>query len=205
MSEPSIQLTPWQSDKERAATQFEEAKGILEEMEDLPVETQEDLEFAAETLAEIKGKAKELKAMQDRVVKPMNAALAELRSWFKPALDTLDKCEKILKRKIDKAHEEAHARQRAALDAAAAASMEGDTEAAEVALEKAMEQELAPIKGLTMGHTWDYEITDFDAVPREYLLVDDKKVKAVIRAHKGNITIPGIKPVRKTSVASRSR
>lgn len=48
--------------------------------------------------------------------------------------------------------------------------------------------------GPIYGETWgDYEITDPKLIPREYLVVDDKKIRGVIRAMKGATTIPGIK------------
>lgn len=202
MAEKEIALTRWEGNKDHAKAAETEAQGVLEELDDLVIETQDDLEFAAEILADVKGNVRQLKDMQDRVVLPINTALKELRSWFKPALRALEKCESGLKSKIAKAHAEVHARQQEALQVAATASMQGDTEAASAAMEQASETDFEPVKGLSMRHTWDYDIIDFDKVPREYMLVDDSKVKAVIRAHKGDITIPGIQVKRNTSVAS---
>ncbi len=201
----SIALTPWASDKDQAANQQVEAEGILGEMDGIVIENQEDLEFAAETLAEIKGKVKALEKMKDRVVSPINVALTELRSWFSPALDTLGKCEKVLKRKIAKAHEDMHARQRASLQEAADASMAGDADTAAAAMEVATTHELEPIKGLSLRHTFDYKVTDIALVPLENLVVDDKRMRALIRAAKGKINIPGIEVIRKTGVSSSSR
>lgn len=204
MTETTIALTPWKSDKDKAEAELVEAKGLLEEMDGFTVKTQDDLEFIASALAEIKGTTKAVTEMRDRVVHPINDALKELRSWFMPVLYTLFQCEAAFKDMIAEAHRQIHEKQRQALQAAAAASMAGDATTASEAMEVATTHEFEPVKGLSMRHTWDYEIEDFELVPREYLLMDDKKTKAVIRAHKGNIIISGIKVVRRTSVASAS-
>ncbi len=205
MSNEAISLVPWEKDKDRAAAEESEAKDALKELPGLVIDTQEDLGFAAELLAEAKGKTKALEEMRDSVVKPMNTALKNLRSWFKPALDALGQYERGLKTKIAEAHAKKHARQQEALKAAAVASMAGDTETAAVAMEEATEQDFEPVKGLSMRHTWDCEVIDLDEVPREYMMMDVTKVKAVIRAHKGDVTIPGIRVIRNTSVASASK
>lgn len=205
MSEPVVSLARWKTDQEKADAEKVEALEAITELEGLVIETQDDLEFAADLLAEAKGKAKALKEMQDRVVAPINLALKELKSWFKPGLDALAKYEQGLKAKIAEAHRKKHEEQQKALKAAAAASMAGDTEAAAEAMEAAVVEDFEPVKGLSMSHTWDYEITDFEEIPREYLVTDDSKIKAVIRAHKGEISIPGIKVKRNTSVRSAAR
>lgn len=198
-------LTLSASDKSLAQQEAEDAEALLAEILDLPCETQEDLEFAAGALAEVKGKYNHLKEMLDKVVNPIELGLREVRSWFKPGLDFYTKCEKLLKHKIEEGHDRAFEKQREALQLAAAASMAGDTEAAATAMEEAEQFEVRPIPGLSIRNTWDYEIVDFKKLPDEYKLADDKKIRAVIRAHKGVVNIPGIKPVRKGSVSSKSK
>lgn len=48
--------------------------------------------------------------------------------------------------------------------------------------------------------TWGYEITDPEAIPREYLIPDASKIGAVVRASKGTITIPGVRAVKREGV-----
>jgi hypothetical protein len=50
--------------------------------------------------------------------------------------------------------------------------------------------------------SWEFELTDIDAVPRDYLILDEKKVRDAIRM--GIRTIPGIRIYEHTSTVFRS-
>lgn len=49
--------------------------------------------------------------------------------------------------------------------------------------------------------TWEFDLTDLSLVPREYLVLDEKKVKAAIKD--GVRTIPGLNIFEKSSVSVR--
>lgn len=56
--------------------------------------------------------------------------------------------------------------------------------------------------------TWSYEVTDIGEVPREFLTVDDKAVKAALYENKkavidGSFTIPGIRFVRNVGLSGK--
>lgn len=201
----TIDISRFSAVQSQAQERSQSIIDLLQEAKDLVVETQADIEFAAESLAEIKGDKERFKAVLDSAVEPAEQSINIIKSWFKPGLDTFEQIEKIFKEKIKVAYETSFQKQHEALKEAAEASIAGDEDTADEAMERANAFELQPIKGLSLRNTWDYEIEDFDAVPDEYKVVDDKKVMAVIRAHKGKINIPGIKPIRKTGVASGKR
>jgi hypothetical protein len=48
--------------------------------------------------------------------------------------------------------------------------------------------------------TWGFEIVNAGEIPREYMIPDESKIGAVIRASKGSIVIPGVRAVRRESV-----
>ena len=48
--------------------------------------------------------------------------------------------------------------------------------------------------------TWGFEIVNAGEIPREYMIPDETKIGAVIRASKGSIVIPGVRAVRRESV-----
>lgn len=193
------------TDRDAAQTQKAEAEDYLKELDGFTVDDQEDLELAAESLKEVKSRVKRLDEMKKRITDPMNEAIKEVRKLFAPPIDYWGQCERKLKKAIAVGHERAHEKQKKALKAVAEASQAGDTERAAAAMEAAARSDFEPVKGLSIRHTFDFEIEDFDAVPDEYKVVDEAKVKAVIRAHKGAVNIPGIKVVRKSSIASGSR
>lgn len=57
-----------------------------------------------------------------------------------------------------------------------------------------------PETKLAMTVTWGFEIVNAAAIPREYMMPDEKKIGAVVRGTKGTIEIPGVKAVRRESV-----
>lgn len=58
-----------------------------------------------------------------------------------------------------------------------------------------------PMEGVTTRTTWKYTVEDLASVPREYLMLDEKKIKAVVKAMKGETAIPGIRVHEEGSVA----
>lgn len=204
MEDTTVTLTPWANDRDAAEAMGAEGLDVLEDFEALEIETQEDMEFAGEMLREVKTRLKAMKAMQDRVVKPLNTALKELRSWFKPPKETLEKCEHVLKTKIATAHDREFAAQQQMLEKAGAAAMSGNTEEAQALVQQASSASFEPVKGLSLRHTFDFEVEDLDDVPDDYFVLDEQKVLAVIRAAKGDIQIPGIKVVRNTGITART-
>ncbi len=57
------------------------------------------------------------------------------------------------------------------------------------------------IEGLQRRTTWGYEITDEDALPREFLTPDRKKIGQHVRAHKAKTDVPGLRAVENTGLA----
>jgi len=89
------------------------------------------------------------------------------------------------------------------LAAAEAAEAAGDHETAEALLNAAAnETAVAPVappspppkpKGVTFREKWCFEITDPDAIPRKFLVPDEKAIRAYIQAFKRDAKIPGIR------------
>jgi hypothetical protein len=59
------------------------------------------------------------------------------------------------------------------------------------------------VAGLSYREVWQYEVTDDAAIPREYLVRDDKKLGAVVRAMKGAAKIPGVRVFCTKTVVTR--
>lgn len=175
-----------------------------EEIDALDVSDQEGLELANEVLREVKRRTKVLEEKESEIVDPMNKALKAVRSLFGPPKKVLAQFEKTIKVKIAAAMEENYDKGRAALKAAAAASISGDEATAEKLMAEARELELQPVQGLSFRHTWDVEVVDYVKIPREYLAFDKAAALEAIREADGKVEIPGLRVVRKTSVASRA-
>jgi len=57
--------------------------------------------------------------------------------------------------------------------------------------------------GVSVGKTWDYQITNENQVPREFCSPDPKKIKAKVAALKGDTKIPGVRVFEKLGVSMR--
>lgn len=92
--------------------------------------------------------------------------------------------------------EQRAAAERAAGNARAAARLETR---AEVAQDRAASvvaptfvAETPKVKGVSGRRVWKYRVKDANLVPREYLMLDDKKIGAVVRAMRKDTNIAGI-------------
>lgn len=60
------------------------------------------------------------------------------------------------------------------------------------------------VAGISTRETWHFEITNAAQVPREYLVVDEARVRKVVQALKGDAKIPGVRVYAERSMAARS-
>lgn len=141
--------------------------------------------------------------------------------------DPLDKAERIIKGKMgayaqeieNRRREEQRKREEEARRVAEEARIreaeelekQGRTEEAEQVISEDVPTVVPPapedntkIENVSYRESWQYEITDPRAIPREYLMVDTKKIGQVVRAMKGETNIPGIKVFCTTTTAVRS-
>jgi hypothetical protein len=116
-----------------------------------------------------------------------------------------------------KARAEREARAQAALAAAQAAQEERDDLTAALAMDEAVQIEAEVIvpqvdlsaakvvkaTGQSMRTDWDFEVSDFAKLPDNYKIADDKKIRAVVKAMKGAVEIPGVRIYSKQIVSQR--
>lgn len=65
--------------------------------------------------------------------------------------------------------------------------------------------EVPKVSGVAMVEAWKFEITDETIIPREYLAVDESKIRKIVGALKGQTSIPGIRvwSIKEPRVGSR--
>lgn len=64
---------------------------------------------------------------------------------------------------------------------------------------------VAATKGVSTRTSWDYRITDFNAIPREYLLINETAIKNAGKSTQGRIRIAGVEFFEQTVVATSRR
>jgi len=180
---------------------------------------------ATNGLKKIKGVRKMIKDLLDPMVKAAYDAYKKNADRRKEIEAPLDEAERHLKTQmakyVDEKERERLAAEKKAQDEAAEkmreaekAADEGRHTEADIAMEEAAQMEDAPppvisaptVIGAHSTKRWGYEILDPDQVPREYLMVDEKKIGAIARSTKNTEKapiIPGVKFFLKTGIAVR--
>jgi hypothetical protein len=200
MTESMILFSPSELDGKRQL--FQDTKDYVTNLQLL---TEEDLVEANETLKLVKTEVRAITEMKTSATKPMNEALQTVRSWFKPLEQLCEDVERILKNKI--ADRTLALRKKAEEDTqkllAAADTSDYNTLSALVTT-AATDPKL---QGTSVREVWAAVITDPNLVPREWCVPDEKKIAAVARATKPDVTptpIPGVTFTKKSQVSTRT-
>lgn len=154
-----------------------------------------DQAFLAEGLRAVKAKAKELEARRAGVAKPLRAAAKEVDSWFRPALEALKEAEGLIKGKLA-----AYLAARPALNTAALQEVARAETVEEATEALASVQPAAMPEGTHTRKVLKWEVTDEDAIPREYLMVNKGLIDHVVCQ---GIAVPGVRTWREVIVVAR--
>jgi hypothetical protein len=125
---------------------------------------------------------------RDAVAKPLRKLASDHADRWNPTIKRLDATIRKLKDRTIAYELAAQAEQAAALAEA--------TSAEEVAAAVAVVA--PPPEGLSKRVDWGWELVDYAAVPREYLVIDKFRIDKLAREQKDALDIPGIRPVAKT-------
>ena len=139
----------------------------------------EDLRLAAEAMNDIRHRADALKTLRESATKPLLAALATIRGWFKSDEDLAADARKMVNEKIA-----AYVSSKKQLSAAAAGLLTAAVEAQdpEAAQEAIDAMQAAPkVEGLTTYEEWDFEEFNHSIVPTELTAYVPKLVRAEIK------------------------
>lgn len=172
---------------------------------------------ACEIGKKVNGELKRLDELKKSMTDPINQSLKRIRALFAPAEEAGEKYLRSIKdahngfvmeeqrkaraeeaRLAEIARKQAEELKEKAKDEAFA----GNVEVAQDLEQQAEETEtLVPtvqanvrkVEAVAMKTYWSAEVIDFNLVPREYLVIDQKKINALAVATKGPSSIPGVK------------
>lgn len=203
MSDETKVVAP-EKEKQELATKKVEYVAILSEFRKLAIEDDEDFKDASKYLREVKSIAKDIDKRRKKITDPLNTALKEFRSWYKPVLDTLEVCEKVLKEKIGAYSLKKEQAREEAMRQIAAASQVGDFAAAHEASQSL--EDMPTADGISVSPKWTWTVEDFEQIPREFLCLDQSAIKLHVKACSPNnpTAIPGLKFIPDTSVIART-
>jgi len=147
-----------------------------------------EYEAAASMCADVISQAKELDGKRREFVDPLNSVVKNLNAFFKPALDYLDKCEEVLKKKlVSFMTTEAEKRDQLLLQA----GDQDNTELSEELIEQAEVHVPPKVLGVSMRTTWKGKVVDADKIPAQYMIPDLKTLNALTKAKGADPNIPG--------------
>jgi hypothetical protein len=201
-----------------------EREQLVAQAENLVIRTATGYGEAAGWLKSIKGFLKRIEDARVRITKPLNDALREVNGQAKGAAapfleaearikramieysDEQDRIRAAEQRRANEAAEKERLRLQEIADRAAAKGQEGK---AEIFAERAqavvapVAQRAAPkIDNISIPKVWVYEIKDEDLIPREYLVVDEVRLRKVVMALKGQTNIPGVRVFEQKRIAA---
>lgn len=192
------------------------ALAVVEEAKAMKVVSPETYKLAVGYGQGLKALRKEVSETFDPIISKAHAAHKEAVAQKKKYTDPIDEADAIVNRaatayKIeeDRKAEEAEALLRAKelkaveearLAEAVALEAAGDVETAERHLELPITAppvevvSAAPkVDGAGLRKNWTFEITDPAAVPREFLMPDEMKIRKYVKAMEGETKIPGVR------------
>jgi hypothetical protein len=191
------------------------AKRILVQAQALEVVTAEDYEGAAAVLKTLTAREKEVEARKAELWDPLAKLTKSVQALFNPPLKVLDQAKKIVSGKMgvyaleqrnialaaqNRANQEADDSRQKLLAKAERAADDGNYARAEVLEARAesvqadtIEVDIPEVSGLHLRERWLFEVTDPKLVPREFLMVDERLVRAEVNAKESLAKIPGVR------------
>ena len=188
------------------------------------VATQDQYAGAGDELKRVKAAQKRLDDLRKSMTRPLDAAKKAIMDFFRGPEDQLARAESGIKRamisyseeqdrirreeqrKADEAarkeRERIEAQARRAEDAGKASKAEALQERAATVVAPVIQREAPKVAGINMRDVWLFRVKDPAAVPREYLMLDDAKIRKVVTALKGDTVIAGIEVYSEKRMAS---
>lgn len=182
--------------------EVKEAKELEEFLGGFSIDSQSELDFAAEALQKVAEKHDVLDAKRKSWVNPLNRVVKDINSTFKPVLDLLKKAETGLKGKIGDYHVKAERERIRLLEKAGSASKRNPAKADRL-IEEAELLDVDKVEGLGIKMVWTGAVVDPKAIPREYLMPDVKKLLAVTQASATDPEIPGWRAWQVSQIRTR--
>jgi hypothetical protein len=167
----------------------------------LEITNDEQYADANEVLKHIVKEKRSLQEKKTWVLAPIKESMKRWTSLFGAPEKVLVQSEVLLKGAIAKYKTDKIAKSRSFLQEAAQSINHKET----ATLVSLAQQAVPQTDGVSTFVVWDFEVEDINQVPIEFLQVDEKAVRAVVKNMKNNTKIPGIKVFSKTSVSVRTK
>jgi hypothetical protein len=188
---------------------------ILPDYGALVVNNDADMAAAAQAVVKLHLFNKKAEELRKEKTAPLNAQVKWWNDQFRVLTEPIGKLEQGINSKMfayRRIVEEARRKEQARQDALAAKRMERAEAKGVVSpipeviapivqgAEKRIETEFG---GASFTAKWNFQITDESLLPREYLMANEVKIRAVVKALKADTKIPGVRVFDEGSVSIR--
>lgn len=199
---------------------------LLELSTNYVITAPEHYEAAGTELQRVKGVLKRLTDQRMLFTRPLDASKKAIMDFFRGPEEKLARAENCIKRAMagyqqeqerlriedQRRADEAARKERERLEAQAArAQASGKTEKAEALQQRAatvvapvVSREAPKISGVKTREVWRFEVVDAGEVPRQFLSVDEQKIRRVVGALKGDCKIHGVRIWSEKAIAAGS-
>jgi hypothetical protein len=186
----------------RALRIFEDKVSVMEaEAQSIEVKTSAAAANATEMTGQVKRLANQIDARRKEIIAEPDSFVRKVNGFVKPLSDRLKALESLLKRKlsdhayqvelqgreIERKQNEARIELQKQVDAEAKAKGVESVVIAPVAMPTKKEPVRSDSAVSSAVMVWKHEVIDAAAVPREYLMVDDRAITAAVKAGIRNI------------------
>lgn len=188
------------------------------------VVTAEQYSAAGSDLTRVKAAQKRLEAVRKAITQPLDAAkkavmdffrepetkLAEAESRIKRAMISFSDEQDRIRREEQRKADEAARKERERLEAQARKAAESGKVEKAANLEQRAATTVAPIisreapkvTGVNTREVWKFEVSDPAAVPREFLMVDESKIRKFVQNMRGDSQIAGVRVWAEKQIAA---
>lgn len=182
MIDPNVQI--------ELSQESAKANGALREVKDFVVVTPDDIALAETFALDAKAQWKRIDERRKAITGPLNEALRSTNDLFRNPLNAYAEVEGVLRQKVLAARAEINRVNREAMEKAQLALAQNDVRGAALAA--------APItappatQGMTYHDAWAWRIVDAALLPRQFLIPNEKAIKAWVEANGNQNPIPGV-------------
>ena len=194
----------------------EYGKKMVANATDFTVETAEHMEVAAGIRQAIKDRSKAIVSLLEPFIKGANALHKAHTTRRKEIIAPLEEAEGILNKKMvawqiaeEKrlAEEQKKLDEQAKLDAAVEAEQEGNEALAEAIIEDQVPVTAAPVEqaktnGVSFTRKWSFKIEDESKIPPQFMIPDERAIRAHVVAMKDRANIPGVRIYEEKGIKS---
>ena len=178
-------------------------RAIRDRWDATSIENDAEYALAAIDLRQVKSLIEAAELERNAIVKPINAGVKRLNEFFKrltgpaTAYETAAKSAIVGYEETKRAKALKEAEKQAKLVAKKSPEM-----AADIRGQALVVPVLPETAGIQLRKRWSYRVTDIDAIPREFLVLDESKLQKYADAMKDTAKVNGVEFFIETSVAA---